>query len=79
MTKQEIENHPAWKYISGLSNAGRYEALSGKNRSLAEECFNVSVEEWPFTMLSKIPDNCAYISATDSFRNIAMIMVLKPL
>lgn len=78
MTREQIEIHPAWKYISGLSNSQRYSALTGSSASALEKAFAVKIEEWSFTRLSEIPDNWMSISATDSFRNMAMIMVLRP-
>lgn len=77
MTRQQIEQHPAWLYISKLSNEARYKALTGEFRSLAENNFGVKIEEYPFTAMNDIPDDCARISAIDSFRNIALILVLK--
>lgn len=76
--KEQIENHNAWKYISSLSNAERYTALFGKSQHLTEKCFNVKIEEWPFTRMNEIPKEWAYVSVTDPFRNTSFIAVLKP-
>lgn len=78
MLRDQIETHPAWGYISKLSNVERYYALTGQNASMFTQIFNCKLEEWAFTRLNEIPIEWAYISVTDPFRNIAFIMVAKP-
>jgi hypothetical protein len=77
MNRQQIENHPTWKYISTLSMSARYTALFVSNKIDTEKFFNVKVKEYPFSALSEIPEEFARISVTDPFRGISLIAVLE--
>lgn len=78
MNKQQIEAHPAWKYISGLSIRDRHQALFGKPRADIEKNFGVTIEQKPYTYLPEVKDDQLAIAVTDSFSNTSCLAVLTP-
>lgn len=79
MTKEQILEHPAFKYISGLSNRQRFYILFGKTQTDIEKNFNVKIENYHFTKLPEIEDGWITLSVNDSFKNESSIAVLKPI
>lgn len=77
MTKQEIQEHAAWKYIGTLSPIQRYNMIFFNAKADIERKFNVTVKEAPFTYLSEAKENELCLSCQKD-SNTMIMAVLTP-
>jgi hypothetical protein len=79
MSKEEIEQHPAWKQILKLSPKDRYYVLLGRMQLDIENSLGVRIESRPYTDLPNIGEDQLALAVTDSFSNYACLAVVSPI
>lgn len=77
MNRTQIESHPIGKELSKMSNQARHATVASYKSQLEKE-FDVTIEDYPFTAMNELDSSWFYISAIDSWKNQAYIIVFKP-
>lgn len=78
MNKQQIGEHPVWKYIYSLNPKQRYGVLLVDSKASVERNLGVIIENRPYTYLPEVREDQLAIAVTDPFSNTSSIAVLTP-